>query len=174
MALKIKRNKSIGVFDSGFGGLSILKGIVRELPQYDYIYLGDTARTPYGDRTQETIYEFTKQAVDFLFKQNCEIIILACNTSSSEALKKIQEEHLPKHHPNKKVLGVLIPGAEVGVSKKEIKNIAVFATEATVSSLATFKSSVAPILACIRWSQCTVDGTATLGLPACINCSKAI
>lgn len=128
------KSKSIGVFDSGFGGLSILKGIVKTLPQYDYVYLGDTARAPYGEKNQKKIYQFTRQAVDFLFKKNCEIIILACNTASSEALKKIQEVYIPKYYPNKKVLGVLIPGAEVAVSKKSIKNVAVFATKATVSS----------------------------------------
>ena len=136
MALKIKRNKSIGVFDSGFGGLSILKGIVRELPQYDYIYLGDTARTPYGDKKQEIIYEFTKQAVDFLFKQNCEIIILACNTASSKALRKIQQDYIPKKYPGKRVLGVLIPGTEESVLKTKNNRIGVIATEATVSSKA--------------------------------------
>lgn len=141
MTLKVKRNKSIGVFDSGFGGLSILKGIVKAIPEYNYVYLGDSDRAPYGDRSQETIYEFTKQAVDFLFKQNCEIIILACNTASSESLRKIQQTYLPKYYPNKKVLGVLMPGAEVAVDKKTIKNIAVFATEATVSS-GSFKREI--------------------------------
>lgn len=79
----------LGVFDSGFGGLTIFKELVKELPKYDYIYLGDSARTPYGNRSQDLIFEFTKQAVDYLFKQGCELIILACNTASAEALRKI-------------------------------------------------------------------------------------
>ncbi|MFA6463998.1 MAG: glutamate racemase [Candidatus Paceibacterota bacterium] len=136
-----KGNQSIGVFDSGFGGLSILKGIIKKLPQYDYVYLGDNEHSPYGDKTQETILKFTKQAIDFLFKKNCNIVILACNTASSKALREIQQNYLPKHYPNKKVLGVLIPGAEEAVSKKGIKRIAVFATEATVST-GSFKREI--------------------------------
>lgn len=81
--LSSNRHGAIGVFDSGFGGLNILKEIVRLLPQYDYLYLGDTARTPYGTRSQEVIYQFTEQAIDFLFKRGCQLIILACNTASS-------------------------------------------------------------------------------------------
>jgi len=108
----MKRNKSIGIFDSGFGGLDIMKGIVRALPEYNFIYLGDTARVPYGTRSKEIVYEFTRQAVDFLFAKNCELIIFACNTASSDALRLIQQEHIPKNYTGKKVLGVLIPAAE--------------------------------------------------------------
>jgi len=128
------KNKFIGVFDSGFGGLDILRGIVKKLPDYNYIYLGDTARTPYGTRSQETIYEFTKQAVDFLFKNNCELIILACNTASSEALRKIQQEYLPSHWPDKKALGVLIPAAEEAAEITRNKKIGVIATESATRS----------------------------------------
>ncbi len=110
-----------------------MKGIVKELPEYNYIYLGDTARVPYGTRSKEIIYEFTKQAVDFLFSKNCELIILACNTASSDALRRIQQEHLPVHHPNKKVLGVIVPAAQFAVSKTKNKKIGVMATESTVS-----------------------------------------
>nr|AEQ20519.1 glutamate racemase protein [uncultured bacterium CSLC2] len=124
------RNKRIGVFDSGFGGLHVLRSIVRALPHYDYLYLGDTARAPYGDRPQETIYSYTKQAVDFLFKQDCGLVIIACNTSSSEALRKIQDEYGSK----KKVLGVLIPAAEVAVQKTKNKRIGIIATRSTVAS----------------------------------------
>jgi glutamate racemase len=131
---KTKKDKYIGVFDSGFGGLDILKTITKKLPEYNYIYLGDTARAPYGTRSKEVIYEFTIQAVDFLFKNNCEIIILACNTASSDALKKIQQEYLPKHYPGKKVLGVLIPTAEEAIKKTLNKKIGVIATERTVKS----------------------------------------
>ncbi|MFA6519789.1 MAG: glutamate racemase [Candidatus Paceibacterota bacterium] len=124
----------IGVFDSGFGGLHVLRSIVRALPQYDYVYLGDTARTPYGDRTQETIYAFTKQAVNFLFKHDCALVILACNTASSEALRKIQREYLPKHGNGRNVLGVLIPAAEEAILKTRNKKIGVIATSGTVAS----------------------------------------
>lgn len=128
------KQKFIGVFDSGFGGINILRGIVKELPTYNYIYLGDTARTPYGTRSKEVIYEFTKQAVDFMFANNCELIIFACNTASSDALRKIQQEYLPKHYPDKKVLGVLIPAAEEAIIKTRNKKIGIIATEGTVRS----------------------------------------
>lgn len=126
--------KSIGVFDSGFGGLSILRHIARELPEYGYVYLGDTARTPYGTRSQEVLYEFTRQAVDFLFYHNCELIILACNTASSVALRKIQQEYLPKYYPHKRVLGVIIPTAEMAIEITKNNKIGVIATESTVAS----------------------------------------
>ena len=90
----------IGIFDSGLGGLTILKSILEKLPNHDYIYLGDNARTPYGDKSQDIIYNYTKQAVDFLFSKGCQIIIIACNTASSEALRKIQQEYLPNRYPN--------------------------------------------------------------------------
>ncbi|MBI5077187.1 glutamate racemase [Candidatus Falkowbacteria bacterium] len=128
------KRKFIGVFDSGFGGINILRGIVKELPAYDYLYLGDTARAPYGTRSPEVVYEFTKQAVDFMFANNCELIIFACNTASSDALRKIQQEYLPKYYPNKKVLGVLIPAAEEAIIKTKNKKIGVIATEGTVCS----------------------------------------
>ena len=125
---------SIGVFDSGFGGLEILREIIKQLPQYDYLYLGDTARTPYGTRSQEIIYQFTRQAVDYLFKHNCQLIILACNTASSEALKRIQKEYLPKYYPHRKVLGVLIPASEEAIQVTKNHKIGVLATEGTVDS----------------------------------------
>lgn len=131
-----QRKKFIGVFDSGFGGLTILRGLIKELPEYDYLYLGDSARAPYGSRSQEVIYEFTRQAVDFLFAHDCELIILACNTASSEALRRIQQEHLPQFHPNKKVLGVIIPAAEAAIEKTNAEKIGVIATESTVASQA--------------------------------------
>ncbi len=122
----------IGIFDSGLGGLVIAKAIFKELPKYDYIYLGDTARVPYGNRSQQTIFEFTRQAVDFLFKQNCALIIIACNTSSAMALRRIQREYLPKKYPNRRVLGVIVPTIE------EIRNtprkIGVLATTSTIKS----------------------------------------
>ncbi len=131
-----QKSKSIGVFDSGFGGLDILKGIVKKLPDYDYVYLGDSARAPYGNRSQEVILKFSKQAVDFLFKEGCEIIIFACNTASSEALRIIQQKYLPKKYPNKRVLGVLIPAVEDAGIKTKNKRVGVIATEASVESKA--------------------------------------
>ncbi|MBN2585512.1 glutamate racemase [Patescibacteria group bacterium] len=121
----------IGVFDSGLGGLILLKAIVKKLPQYDYIYLGDTQRVPYGNRSQTTIYEFTREAVDFLFKKNCQLIIVACNTASAVALRRIQREYLPKYYSNRRVLGVIIPTAETAA---KFSPVGVLATESTVNS----------------------------------------
>ncbi len=132
--MPISKQKFIGVFDSGFGGIDILRGIAKELPAYNYLYLGDTARAPYGTRSKEVIYEFTKQAVDFLFANNCELIIFACNTASSDALRKIQQEYLPKHYLNKKVLGVLIPATEEAIVRTKNQKIGVIATEGSVHS----------------------------------------
>jgi glutamate racemase len=129
-----KRNKSIGIFDSGFGGLTTMKEIIRSLPKYDYIYLGDTARMPYGDRSRETVYEFSKQAVDFLFEKNCELIVFACNTVSSDALRKIQKEYLSKKYPDKKVLGVIVPVCELAILDTKNGRIGIIATNGTVSS----------------------------------------
>jgi len=129
----------IGVFDSGFGGLTILKELVKKLPQYDYVYLGDNARAPYGGKSQDVIYNYTKEAVDFLFFQGCELIIIACNTSSAKALRKIQREYLPAAYPDKKVLGVIIPAAEVAAEKinSSGKNrIGVIGTRSTIESKA--------------------------------------
>lgn len=124
----------IGIFDSGFGGLTIYKDIEKALPQYDYIYLGDNARAPYGNRSQEVIYEYARQAVDFLFSQGCDLIILACNTTSAEALPKLQKEYLPEKYPNKNVLGVIRPLVEEAsiVTKKKV--VAVMGTRSTVES----------------------------------------
>lgn len=124
----------IGVFDSGFGGLAILKEIVKKLPQYDYLYLGDTARMPYGSRSQEVIYNFTEQAVDFLFKRGCSLVILACNTASSEALRKIQQGYLKNNYPKRRVLGVVIPAAQAAVEITKNNRVGVMATEGTVNS----------------------------------------
>ncbi len=133
------RNGLIGVFDSGFGGLDILRSIAAKLPQYHYVYLGDTQRAPYGARTQEAIYKFTEQAVDFLFSKGCELIILACNTASAEALRKIQQEYLPNHYPGRRVLGVIIPAVEATVGQTKNNRLGVMATEGTVNSGAFVK-----------------------------------
>ena len=123
----------IGIFDSGLGGLIILKEIIKKLPRYDYIYLGDNARTPYGNRSQQAIYKFTEQAVDFLFKQDCQLIIIACNTASAEALRKIQQEWLPQNYPDRRVLGVIRPVVESAVITGK-KKIGVIGTKGTVAS----------------------------------------
>lgn len=131
---------NIGVFDSGLGGLTILKSIIKKLPQYHYIYLGDNARVPYGNRSFETIYEFTCQAIDFLVKKNCSLIIIACNTSTAAALRKIQQEYLPAKYEGVKVLGVIRPTVEEIIDKK-YKKIGVIGTKATINSKA-FKKEI--------------------------------
>ncbi len=124
----------IGVFDSGLGGLTILKEFLAQLSGYNYIYLGDSARAPYGNKSQEVIYNYTSEAVDFLFKRNCELIIIACNTASAKALRKIQQEWLPKHAPAKRVLGVVIPVAEEAVKTSRYNRIGIIGTRATIES----------------------------------------
>lgn len=128
----------IGIFDSGLGGLTILRSVVRRLPQYDYLYLGDTLRVPYGNRSQETIYEFTKQAVEYLFAQDCQLIILACNTASTRALRRLQREYLPAHYPDRRILGVIIPTVEAA-RELGAKRVGILATSATVESHAFLK-----------------------------------
>jgi len=123
----------IGLFDSGFGGLHVLRGITRRLPEYDYIYLGDSARAPYGPRSSDDIYAYTKQGVEFLFNHGAELVVLACNTASSEALRKIQQGY-QKEGSTKKVLGVLIPFAEAAAARTRTKRVGVMATEGTVRS----------------------------------------
>ncbi len=127
---------SIGIFDSGFGGLSVLKEVVKVLPQYDYVYLGDTARAPYGNRTQDEIYTFTKEGILFLFEKGCELVILACNSASAEALHILQIELIKGENKNKRILGVIIPASEEAVEKTISKKVGVLGTEATISSRA--------------------------------------
>ena len=124
----------IGIFDSGFGGLTVFKSIVKKLPEYDYIYLGDNARSPYGDHSFETVYEYTYECVEWLFKQGCELVILACNTASAKALRNIQQLDLPKKYPNRRVLGVIRPTAEVIGSFTDKKHIGVMGTRGTIGS----------------------------------------
>ncbi|MBI3231564.1 MAG: glutamate racemase [Candidatus Doudnabacteria bacterium] len=124
----------IGIFDSGLGGLVIAEGILKKLPEYDYIYLGDTKNLPYGEKSPKTIYTHTKRAVGFMFRQNCQIVIIACNTASAWALRKIQQEYLPRVYPKRRVLGVIIPTLEVADHEHKRKIIGVIATAATVKS----------------------------------------
>lgn len=124
----------IGVFDSGFGGLTVLKELVKELPQYDYLYLGDNARTPYGSRSFETVYGYTLECVKHLFDKGCHLIVLACNTASAKALRSIQQKDLPKLAPNKRVLGVIRPTTEIVGNYSKTKHVGVLGTAGTVSS----------------------------------------
>lgn len=124
----------IGIFDSGFGGLTVLKEIVKALPQYDYVYLGDNARAPYGNRSFETVYQYTLECVKHLFAMNCELIILACNTASAKALRNIQQIDLPKMDSGKRVLGVIRPTVEKIDSYTKTGHIGVLGTPGTVSS----------------------------------------
>lgn len=124
----------IGVFDSGYGGLTILHGIRQLLPQYDYIYLGDNARAPYGPRSFDVVYEFTRQAVYKLFEMGCQLVILGCNTASAKALRSIQQNDLPEWDPDRRVLGVIRPTAEVIGKLTRNNHVGLLATEGTVKS----------------------------------------
>ena len=124
----------IGVFDSGYGGLTVMKDIVRKLPRYDYIYLGDNARAPYGNRSFDTVYHYTLQCVKWFFDQGCSLVILACNTASAKALRTIQQNDLPVMAPGKRVLGVIRPTTEIIGNFSETKSIGILATNGTVAS----------------------------------------
>ena len=138
----------IGVFDSGFGGLTVLASLLRALPDYDYTYLADSARAPYGARSAEVVNEFTLESVEWLFDQGCTLVVLACNTASARALRNIQQLHLPKHRPDRRVLGVVRPSVEalagipvgtVAIPDKTAPYategcVAVLGTEATIAS----------------------------------------
>lgn len=124
----------IGIFDSGYGGLTILSQIRAALPEYDFLYLGDNARTPYGTRSFEVVYEFTSQAVHKLFEMGCQLVILACNTASAKALRTIQQIDLPKIDPRKRVLGVIRPTVEVLGELTETRHVGILATAGTIKS----------------------------------------
>ena len=124
----------IGIFDSGYGGLTILHGIRQLLPEYDYLYLGDNARTPYGTRSFDVVYEFTRQAVQKLFEMGCHLVILGCNTASAKALRSIQQNDLPQWDPQRRVLGVIRPTAEIIGSLTQNRHVGIFATEGTIKS----------------------------------------
>ena len=124
----------IGVFDSGYGGLTVLKEIIKKLPEYDYLYLGDNARAPYGNRSFETVYQYSLQCVKWFFEQNCSLVILACNTASAKALRTIQQNDLPVIAPGNRVLGVIRPTAEIIGTFSETKSVGILATNGTVAS----------------------------------------
>ncbi len=130
----MSQKQPIGVFDSGYGGLTVLKEIVKKLPEYDYLYLGDNARAPYGNRSFETVYQYTLQCVEKLFAMNCNLVIIACNTASAKALRNIQQVDLPIKYPDKRVLGVIRPTTEI-VGKYSITgHVGVLGTKGTVAS----------------------------------------
>lgn len=124
----------IGVFDSGYGGLTVLKELVAHMPAYDYLYLGDNARAPYGSRSFDTVYEYTLECVKHLFDRGCELVVLACNTASAKALRSIQQRDLAGIDPQKRVLGVIRPTAEIIGNYSKSGHVGVFATHGTVSS----------------------------------------
>jgi glutamate racemase len=127
-------NHPIGVFDSGYGGLTVFKSIAKLLPQYDYVYLGDNARAPYGNRSFKTIHQYTWECVQDLFEMGCPLVILACNTASAKALRTIQQQDLKNEDASKRVLGVIRPTAEVIGNYTQTKEIGVLGTKGTVQS----------------------------------------
>lgn len=144
----------IGVFDSGYGGLTILREILKAMPQYDYLYLGDNARTPYGTRSFEVVYEFTLQAVRYLFEQGCHLVILACNTASAKALRSIQQSDLPKLAPQRRVLGVIRPTVEAVGEISKSRHVGIMATPGTIRSH-TYELELAKL-----WPDIKVTGEA--------------
>jgi glutamate racemase len=132
--LPMRQSGPIGVFDSGYGGLTVLKEITQLLPQYDYLYFGDNARAPYGPRSFDTVYHYTLQCVEWFFKQGCSLVVLACNTASAKALRTIQQNDLPNIAPEKRVLGVIRPTTErIGELTRSGK-VGVLGTNGTVRS----------------------------------------
>jgi len=134
----------IGIFDSGYGGLTILRQICSLMPQYDYLYLGDNARAPYGTRSFDVVYEFTLQAVQYLFAQGCHLVVLGCNTASAKALRSIQQNDLPQLDPNRRVLGVIRPTVEVLGSISQSRHVGIMATLGTIRS-ATYELEIAKL-----------------------------
>ncbi len=142
----------IGVFDSGFGGLTVLRELVRVMPEHDYLYLGDNARTPYGNRSFETVYRFTLECVQYLFDQGCQLVILACNTASAKALRTIQQHDLPLIDPDRRVLGVIRPSVEAVGSLTVSGCVGVLATPGTVKS-DSYRLEIAKLHPAIRVFQ---------------------
>ena len=157
----------IGIFDSGYGGLTILKQIRRAMPQYDYIYLGDNARTPYGTRSFEVVYEFTRQAVERLFDMGCQLVVLACNTASAKALRSVQQNDLERLDPNRRVLGIIRPTVESIGGISQSRHVGVLATEGTILSASypmevkkLFPDIVVTGQACPLWVPLVENGEA--------------
>ena len=133
-AQPIPATAPIGVFDSGYGGMTILRQFKRLLPQYDYLYLGDNARAPYGSHSFEVIYQYTLEAVEALFKRGCPLVILACNTASAKALRTLQQNDLPARYPDRRVLGVIRPTVETVAGLTQSHHIGLLGTVGTISS----------------------------------------
>lgn len=144
----------IGIFDSGYGGLTILHGLRQVLPQYDYMYLGDNARAPYGSRSFEVVYKFTRQAVIKLFSMGCHLVILGCNTASAKALRSIQQRDIPELDPNRRVLGIIRPTAEVIGNLTKSRHVGILATEGTIKS-ESYKMEIGKL-----WPDIQVSGVA--------------
>lgn len=150
----------IGIFDSGYGGLTIYSEIRRLMPQYDYMYIGDNARAPYGTRSFDVVYEFTRQAVNFLFRSGCHLVILACNTASAKALRNIQQLDLPSMDPARRVLGIIRPTVESVGDITKTRHVGVLATEGTIRSMSypleikkLFPDIVVTGKACPMWAS---------------------
>lgn len=150
--LSTQKQGAIGVFDSGYGGLTILHGIRRLLPQYDYLYLGDNARAPYGPRSFDVVYEFTRQSVAKLFDMGCRLVIIGCNTASAKALRSIQQNDLPHWDPDRRVLGIIRPTAEAIGTITRNNHVGLLATEGTVKSQ-SYNLEIAKL-----WPQIQVTG----------------
>lgn len=132
--MRMPTSQPIGIFDSGYGGLTVMKEILKKLPQYDYIYLGDNARAPYGNRSFETVYRYTLQCVEWFFEQGCPLVILACNTASAKALRTIQQNDLRRLNPDNRVLGVIRPTTEIIGQFTDTGKVGILATTGTVQS----------------------------------------
>lgn len=130
----IKNSQPIGVFDSGYGGLTVLNELLKALPEYDFVYLGDNARSPYGTRSYDVVYDYTLEAVEQLFSMGCELVILACNTASAKALRTIQQCDLPKINSNRRVLGVIRPSVEEVSKITKTNHIGIMGTVGTIRS----------------------------------------
>lgn len=157
----------IGIFDSGYGGLTILHGIRQQLPEYDYMYLGDNARAPYGSRSFEVVYQFTRQAVLRLFERGCHLVILGCNTASAKALRSIQQRILPELAPDRRVLGIIRPTAEVIGQLTKSRHVGILATEGTVRS-ESYNMEIQKL-----WPDITVTGQACPLWAAIVEANEA-
>ena len=157
----------IGIFDSGYGGLTILHGLRQMLPQYDYMYLGDNARAPYGSRSFEVVYKFTRQAVLKLFSMGCHLVILGCNTASAKALRSIQQRDIPELDPDRRVLGIIRPTAEVIGTLTKSRHVGILATEGTIKS-ESYKMEIGKL-----WPDIQVGGVACPLWAAIVEANEA-
>ena len=157
----------IGVFDSGYGGLTILHGLRQTMPQYDYMYLGDNARAPYGSRSFEVVYKFTRQAVLKLFSMGCHLVILGCNTASAKALRSLQQRDIPELDPSRRVLGIIRPTAEVIGTITKSNHVGLLATEGTIKSQ-SYNMEISKL-----WPEIQVSGVACPLWAAIVEANEA-